>query len=153
MTITYSLDHVSATTESVNVEVADKANMVLQSTTTDPKTGEVVSTYTIANGDNAFQAFIYYRSSIQSRGSAPVRKVSVTFSTWAVKSDSVSGEDTRKPFTGTFSLLMPADMTIETADVNQFIGNLFSFLYLSVTTGTRNTTWLAKLLFGIPQVV
>jgi hypothetical protein len=76
----------------------------------------------------------------------------MTFSTWAVASNSVSGIDTRKPFSGTVSFLIPADMTIEVADMDDFIGNLFSFLYLSVTTKVRDTTWLQKLLYGVPQV-
>lgn len=152
MAITYSIDHALTTTESVNVEVADKANMVLQSTTTDPKTGESVSTYVLSNGDNSFPATIIYRTGVQTRASGSIRRSLMTFNTWATRSDSVSGLDTKKPFSGTISMNMPADITIETADADDFIGNLFSYLYLSVTGGARDTTWLAKLLFGIPQV-
>lgn len=152
MTLTYSIDHALTTTESVNVEVADKANMVLQSNSTDPKTGEVAATYVISNGDNSFPATVVYRSGTQVRGSGQIRRMSVTFNTWGVKSDSVSGTDTRKPIAATISLNVPADITIETADADDLVGNLFSFLYLSVTGGARDTTWLAKLLFGIPQV-
>lgn len=152
MAITYSLDHVSTTTESVNVEVADKVNMTLQSTDTDPKTGECVSTYVLAAGDNAYKAFVTYRSSLQKRASGLLRRLSLTFDTWAVASDDVSGTDTRKPISGTVSFLVPSDMTIEVADADALMGNLMSFLYLSVTAGDRDTTWLAKLLFGVPQV-
>jgi len=152
MTITYSIDHVSGTTESVNVEVADKVNMTLQSTDTDIKTGEVVSTYVLAAGDNAYKAFVTLRCVLQTRRGAAYQRVSMTFDTWAVKSDSVAGTEERKPLSGTISFLIPADMTIEVADMDVFIGSLFSFLYVSVSTGTRNTTWLAKLLYGIPQV-
>jgi len=151
MTITYSIDHVSTSVEDVSVEVADKTNMVLQSTSTDSK-GEVASTYVIATGDNSFPATIVYRSAIQNRTSGAIRRLSMTFSTWATAADSVSGTDTKKLIQGTVTFNVPADMTIEPADMDDFIGNLFSFLYLSVTTKVRDTTWLAKLLYGIPQV-
>lgn len=152
MSITYSIDHVSTTVEDVSVEVAAKTEMTLQSTDVDPKTGDVTSIYVLASGDNSFPANITYRSSIQSRAGGSIRRVSMTFSTWATQSDSVSGTDTKKPFSGTVSFNMPADMTIEVADMDDFIGNLFSFLYLSVSTKVRNTTWLQKLLYGVPQV-
>lgn len=152
MTITYAIDHALTSVEDVSVEVCDKANMVLQYTSTDPKTSEVTSSYVISNGDNSYPATVVYRSSIQNRSTGPIRRFSMTFNTWAARADSVSGIETRKPITGTISVNMPADMTIETADMDDFVGNLFSFLYLSVTTKVRDTTWLGKLLFGIPQV-
>lgn len=152
MALTYSLDHISTTVEDVSVEVAAKSEMVLQSTSTDPKTGEVVSIYVLSSGDNSFPATVTYRNAVQKRSTGTIRRMSMTFDTWATCSDSVSGTDTKKPFSGTVSINAPADMTIETADADDFIGNLFSFLYLSVTTKVRDTTWLGKLLFGIPQV-
>ena len=152
MTITYSLDHVSTTVEDVSVEVADKSNLVLQSTSTDPKTGDVTSIYVVSTGDNAYPAYVTYRVAVQKRAAGVIRRMSMTFDTWAVKSDSVTGIDTREPISGTISINAPANMTIETADLDDFIGNLFSFLYDSVTVKARNTTWLSKLLFGVPQV-
>lgn len=152
MTLTYSIDHALTTTESVSVEVADKANLVLQSTTTDPKTGDVASVYVISNGDNSYPATVTYRVGLQKRSTGTIRRISVTFDTWATCSDSVSGTDTKKPISATVSFNVPADMTVETADMDDLLGNLVSYLYLSVAGGVRDTTWLAKLLFGIPQV-
>lgn len=152
MTLTYSIDHAQTNVESVNIEVPEKTSMVLQGTSTDPKTGEIVSTYVISTGDNAFPATVVYRGSLQNRATGQIRRLSVTFNSWAVKSDSVAGVDTRKPISGTISFNVPADITIETADMDDFIGNLFSFLYLSVSAGARDTTWIAKLLYGVPQV-
>jgi hypothetical protein len=43
-------------------------------------------------------------------------------------------------------------MTVEVADADDLLGNLFSFAYLSVTTKVRNTAWLQDMLYGIPQV-
>lgn len=152
MTISYALDHVATSVEDVSVEVAEKADMVLQSTSTDPKTGDVTSVYVISTGDNSYPATVTYRVAVQKRPTGLIRRISMTFDTWASRTDSVSGEVTRKPISGTVSINAPADMTIETADADDFIGNLMSYLYLSVTTKVRDTTWLGKLLFGIPQV-
>jgi len=152
MTITYSIDHLSTSVEDVSVEVAAKSEMTLQSTTTDPKTGDVVSTYVLASGDNSFPATVTYRVATQKRADGLVRRISVTFSTWATSDDSVTGLTTKKPLSGTVSFLVPADMTIEVADMDDMLGNLVSFAYLSVTTKVRSTAWLQKLLYGIPQV-
>jgi hypothetical protein len=152
MSITYSIDHLSTSVEDVSVEVAAKSEMTLMSTTTDPKTGVTSSVYSLASGDNAFPATVTYRSSVEKRAVGPVRKVSMTFSTWATKSDSVSGIDVKQDVSASVNFIFPASMTIEVADVDDLIGNLFSFLYLSVTTKVRDTTWLQKLLYGVPQV-
>lgn len=152
MTITYSIDHLSTSVEDVSVEVAAKSEMTLQSTTTNQKTGEVVSTYVLASGDNSFPATVSYHSLIQNQRSGPVRRIVVNFATWATKVDDVSGETTKKPVLGTIAFNVPADMTIEVADMDDLLGNLISFAYLSVTTKVRSTAWLQKLLYGIPQV-
>jgi hypothetical protein len=153
MSLSYSIDHVVTSTESVNVEVAAKSEMTLVATDNDAKSGDVVSTYVLASGDTAFPGTVSYRVGNQSRGGAPVRRISITFSTWAAETDSVSGAIVRKPANFTVSMNLPADMTLELADINQALGNLFSFLYASVSAGARNTGYLQKLLYGSPQVV
>jgi len=152
MTITYSIDHISTSVEDVSVEVAAKSEMTLQGTVIDQKTGDVTSTYVLASGDNSYPATVAYRSAVQNRASGAVRRMSMTFSTWATRSDSVAGTDEKLPLTGSIAFTVPADMTIEVADMDDLVGNLFSFAYLSVTTKVRDTTWLQKLLYGIPQV-
>lgn len=152
MSLSYSIDHVLTSVEDVSIEVSDKANMVLTGTSLDRKTGESVSTYVIANGDNAYPATVTYRSGVQTLGGRNVRRVSISFATWAVKTDSVTTAEVREPITATISLILPAVMTIESSDVDDLVGNLFSFLYPSVTTKVRATTWLAKLLYGVSQV-
>jgi hypothetical protein len=76
----------------------------------------------------------------------------MTFSTWAVKADSVTGIEVRAPLNVTIGINVPADMTIEVADLDDLIGNAFSFLYASVTAKVRSTAWLQKLLYGATQV-
>jgi len=150
MSLSYSLDHVPTSVEDVSVEVAPKSEMTLQGT--DTVNGVLTSAYRLASGDNAFPADVTYRSEIQNRGGAQVHRISMTFATWAVKTDSVSGVETRAPINLTLSINMPADMTVEVADLDDLIGNGFSFMYPSVTTKVRSTAWLQKLLYGVTQV-
>jgi hypothetical protein len=144
---------VATSTESVNVEVAAKSELTLIATDIDQKTGEITSTYTLASGDMAFPGLVTYRVGEQARSSGPIRRISVTLSTWATETDSVTGVIRRKPISCTISLNLPGDLTFELADVMQLLGNTFSFLYASVSAGVRSTGYLQKLLYGSPQVV
>jgi hypothetical protein len=81
-----------------------------------------------------------------------VRRISVQFDTWAVDDDGAELV-IRKPITAEFVAIVPADLTVELADWNVMIGNLVSFLYPSVSAGTRSTAYMQKLLYGLPQVV
>lgn len=152
MTITYSIDHTPDTSESMNAEIAPKSEMTLVSTDVDPKTGEVTSTYVLASGDNGYPATVVYRTSIQKRATGAIRRMSMTFSTWATASNSVDGVDTKKPISASVNINVPADMTIEVTDLSTMVGNAFSFLYPSIAAGVRNNSWLQKLLYGVPQV-
>ncbi|DAD51634.1 coat protein [ssRNA phage Esthiorhiza.2_43] len=152
MSLSYAIDHVVTSTESVNVEVAAKSELTLVSSDTDPKTGEVSSTYVLGSGDVVFPAYVTFRVASQSRRGTQVRRLSMTFDSWATETDSVSGAVVRKPISGTISVVIPADMTVELADTMQLLGNMFSFMYPSVAAGVRSTTYLSKLLYGSPQV-
>jgi hypothetical protein len=152
MSIAYSIDHLSTSVEDVSVEVAEKSIMTRTSNSIDPKTGENTTVYVLASGDNAYPATVTYRSGIQARSTGPVRRVNITLSTWATSTDSVSRAIVKKPVTASINLLFPADMTIEVADADDLIGNLFSFAYLSVTTKVRDVSWLSDLLYGSPEV-
>jgi hypothetical protein len=152
MTVTNDIDHIVATLEDVSIETADKSAMTLHRTENDEKTGENSSVYILPSGDITYPATVTYRSSLNKRGGAPTRRISVTLSTWARSTDSVTGEVIVKPMSGTISMNIPTEIQVDLADVMQFLGNLFSFCYLSVTTKVRSTTWLALLLFGGTQV-
>jgi len=152
MSLTYSIDHVGVTTESVLVDVAPKSELTYVKTVTDIKTGEVSTWYVLSSGDDAYPANVIFRSSTQLRSGAQRRIISVSLNTWAVKADSVAAIDTREQCFATIAFNMPASMTIELADFQQFAGTVFSFLYPSVASGVRSTAYLAKLLFGASQV-
>jgi len=152
MSHTYSIDHANASTESVLVEVAEKSYMTLQSTDVDPKTGDILSTYVLATGDASYPATVTYRVQNQTQRGKPVRRIVVTLNTWATDDDGL-GLVLKEPISSSFSMVIPASFTIELADLDDFIGNMFSFLYASQSAGARNTGYLQKLLYGVPQVV
>jgi len=153
MTVSYSLDHiVGGTTESVTVEVAEKSAASLVSTIVDPKSGEVSSTYVLSSGDPSFPATVTYRSALNKRGDKSIRRISCTLSTWATSEDSVTGDILKENILGTISFNVPQAMQIELADLDDMLGNLFSYMYPSVAAGVRSTAHLAKLLFGVTQI-
>jgi hypothetical protein len=151
MTITYTLDHVIASVEDVSVEVAPKSEMISGGTTRKGAASETV--YTLGSGDNAYPATVTYRSELQVRGGRPVRSISVTFETWAVKTNSVTGEEVREKVNSTIAFLLPAGFTIEIADLDDLLGNVVSYCYPSVTTKVRSTDWLNALQYGSTAVV
>lgn len=153
MTITYALDHVASTTESVNVEVAPKSELALVRTYTDKTSDEVVSEYRIASGDELYPSTVAFRYGLQTRKGSEARRISMTFYTWATKTDSVTGEVSHEPISSTIQLLLPGRMTIEVGDLDDLLGNTLSFMYPSVSSGARSTVYLQALLFGRTQVI
>ena len=154
MTHTYSLDHVVVTTEFVSVEVAAKSEMTLQFTGPDPLNKDAtIAVYRLLSGDAAYPANVTYRVENQTRKGAKIRRASMTFDTWAADDNSVDGTTARKPISGTISVNIPAEITTELADMDDMLGNMFSFMYASVSAGARNTGYLNKLFYGLPQVV
>jgi len=152
MSLSYTIDHAVASVEDVSVEVAAKSEMTKLGTSTDPKTGEQETKYALNSGDNSYQAFVIYRNLVQKRAVGAVRKFSITFMTWATALDSVSGLETKRPISVSTTYTVPGDMTIEIADLDDLLGNAFSFQFLSVTAKVRDTTWLATLLRGGTEV-
>lgn len=152
MTITYSIDHAIGTTESVNVEQAAKSELTLIRTQVDPKTGDVTSQYVLSSGDSSYPATVTYRSQLNDRNGGGTRRISCTLSTWATADDSVSGNVKKSAISATFSVNVPQDVQVELADIDDLVGNCFSFLYPSVSAGARSTAYLSKLLFGVSQV-
>jgi len=152
MSLSYTIDHAIATTEVVNVEVAEKSAFSLLGTTVDPKTGESTSVYGIATGDPSYPAKVTYRSALNDRASGKSRRISVTLSTWATETDSISGLDKKYPISGTVSFVIPQGTQVEAADFDDLLGNLFSCMFPSVSSGARNLGYLTKLLFGGSQV-
>lgn len=153
MTITYSVEHVGASVEDVSIEVAPKSELCHMSHVVDPKTGGNSTKYVLTSGDSGFPSTVTFRSSVMSpNGRVAKRNISMTFQTWALKSDSVSGVETREEITSTVSMVIPAGLTVDVADLDDMLGTMFSFLYPSVTTKVRDTNWLGKLLYGVTEV-
>jgi len=152
MSLSYTIDHVATSVEDVSIEVAAKSELTRRGDAKVGANGTIETQYSLASGDNSYPAFVTYTSQIQKRSAGLVRRLGITFQTWAVETDSVSGLDRRVPISAQMSFLVPADMTVEVADLNSLMGNLFSFAYSGVSTKLRNTGWLQKLLFGVSDL-
>jgi len=152
MTVSNTIDHAPSTTESVLVAAAPKSEMTLQSVVSDPKTGEIAATYVLASGDFRYPATVVFRSAIQTRATGSKRRISMTYSTWATSTDSISLSETKREISTSVSMLIPADTTLELDDLDVLLSTAYSFMYAQVTSGVRNTAWLQKLVFGLPEV-
>jgi hypothetical protein len=156
MSMSYTIDHAvlrSVTNQSVLMAISAKSELALQLLTDDPKTGEISASYILTSGDPAFPAVVTFRCSPQKRKGKAVKRLSVTFDTWAVQTDSVSGIVTREEVSSSVTAIVPAVFTVEVDDVVDLIENCFSFLYPSVAAGVIDTSYVGKLLYGVPRVV
>jgi hypothetical protein len=152
MTITVSLPGVTgASTESVTTPVADKTNLILVSSDQSDKTGRVVAVYTLSGADPGYPITLVVQADPILRGQKE-RLVSFTFNGWIKRASSVTDITEYWPLKASFNVVFPAEAPLVTADLDALMGVVYSYTYLSVSSGTRNTTWLAKLLAGSPQV-
>lgn len=153
MTFVYSIDHVILdTSDGVNIPVPEKNSLILRSLDYDPKTRESVAVYVIGTGDNQYQSTLTFRSSLQDRAGGQIRRISETWSSWATKTDDVTGVVVKKPISISVSFNIPADIVVEVADLAAMLLSNLSFLYPSVATGNINTGYLNKLLYGVVQI-
>jgi len=153
LTISYSIEHVGASVEDVSIEIAPKSDLCHMSHVVDPKTGENSTKYVITTGNPGYPSTVTFRSSLVSPAlKMPKRRFSMTFSTWALKADSVTGEETREEISSTLSFIVPATLAIEVADLDDMLGTIISLMYPSVTAKVRDTSWLGKLLYGVTEV-
>jgi len=153
MTQTLAIDLVSsASTESVTTVIAPKSSMTPGGSSTDPKTGRVTTIYNIASSDGIHVATVRYQVDPIAAG-AKTRYGSVTFSTWVTSSDSVTGIITWFPIQATVSFVIQNGSPVVLADFNKLIAATFSFAYASVSSGTRDTAYLQRLLLGSATVV
>jgi hypothetical protein len=152
MTVTTVISAVTgASTESVTTPVADKTNLVLVSSDIDPKTGRTTAIYTLSGADAGYPITLTVNSDPSGPG-VKSRYCSMTFRTWVKQSSDVTDITTRWPIQVSVSFVVTGDAPLLLADLNTLVGVAFSYSYLSVAAGVRDTTWLAKLLSGSPQV-
>lgn len=156
MSKSYVLEHCASATESVLVETAAKSEMTRTFQGVDPTdpTGQTQMTeYTLNSGDSAYPATVTYRNVTRAKGGDAVRRFSLTFQTWATETESVTGEVRRKPVSAQINFSLPVSFSVELADLDDMLGNLFSFMYASQSSGARATGYLSVLQFGGTQVV
>lgn len=151
MSLSYEITHVSSnSTESVTTLVAEKSTMVEKSEVVD-KSGRITKTYVIGSGDVNHPANVRYVIDPPAAG-IESRYGSVTFTTWVTQTDSVTGEITWWPIQATMSFVVQDGSPVQLADFDKLVAAVFSYTYLSVASGVRDTTWLQTLLFGSPAV-
>lgn len=152
MTVTTVISSVSAnSTESVTVEVADKTNLVLVSSDLNEKTGRATAVYALSGADAGYPITLTVNSDPMGPG-VKSRYCSITFRTWVKQSSDVTDITTRWPIQVSTSIVVAGDAPLVLADLVKLLGVGFSYSYLSVTSGARETTWAAKLLAGSPQL-
>lgn len=152
MTVTTVISEVTGnSTESVTVEVADKSSLVLVSSDIDPKTGRATAIYSLSGSDPGRPITLTVNSDPLGPD-VKSRYCSITFRTWVKQSSDVTDVTTYWPIQASMSLVVAGDAPLVLSDLNSLMATVFSYSYLSVTAGTRDTTWLAKLLAGSPQI-
>lgn len=151
MTITTTIAAVSgASTESVTVQVADKTSPTLISADIDPKTQRATAIYALTSDYPGYPITLTVNSDPPG---AKSRYCSVTLRTWIVQSSDVTDESEYWPIQASTSFVVPGDAPLLVADLVKLMGVAFSYTYLSVAAGVRETTWLATILKGSPQVL
>lgn len=152
MTVTTAISNVSGlSTESVTVQVADKTDLVLISSDIDQKTGRATAIYTVSGADPGYPQTLTVNADPLGPG-VKSRYCSITFRTWIKQSSDVTDITTQWPIQASMSFVVAGDAPLVLADLVKLFGTAFSYTYLSVSSGTRETTWAAKLLAGSPQV-
>lgn len=159
MSISYTIEHVNAqNADGDTILIAGyqlHTDLVLVDTTTDPKTGDITTTYVVANGDPDYPAQAIYRCANQKRAGEEIKRLTATFITWAKAEDSVSGLVTRKQVrTGNF-LEIPAGTKLTAEQLRDFVQQGFSLWYTptdSIVGTAMPADYIASMLFGITQV-
>jgi len=152
MTVTTVISSVSGnSTESVTTLVADKTNLVLVSSDIDLKTNRATAIYTISGAEAGHPITLTVNSDPTGPG-IKSRYCSISFRSWIKRSSDVTDISEYWPVQASISFVVAGDAPLSLAMLQDLIDVAFSYSYLSVSSGTRNTTWLAKLLAGAPQV-
>jgi hypothetical protein len=152
MTVTTAISFVSdLSTESVTIQVANKTDLVLVSSDIDPKTNRATAIYSLSGADAGYPVTLTVNSDPVGPG-VKSRYCSITLRTWVKQSSDVTDVTTRWPIQASMSFVVAGDAPLALADLVKLFGAAFSYTYLSVTAGTRETTWAAKLLAGSPQL-
>lgn len=152
MTITTEISKVTdLSTESVTVNVADKTDMILVASDFNQNTNKSTAIYTLSGADPGYPIAISVNCDAPNQGSKN-RYGSFSLKTWVKQSSDVTDITTRWPISAGMWYSVAGDAPLALADLDELFAAMYSYTYLSVAAGVRNTTWLAKLLAGSPQV-
>lgn len=155
MTISYSIMGVSSSGADVTVPVIDQSHLVYdKQINADPKTNSVTHRYkdTVA-GTKAHPVFVDVTiREVPAKGTFVGRRYwSITHSTWAVISDSVTGlvqyENVSRTYSGNDPLI---DM--EAADLRDWDGNMYGLRWSTLTSKVPDTGHISAIDQGVGRL-
>jgi len=152
MTITTTLPFVSSlSTESVTLPAADKSDLILAADDTDAKTGRLTAVYTLSGSDTGYPSTLTVNVDPPGPG-VKSRYCSFTFRTWVKQTSDVSDSIMYWPVQASMTFVIDAAAPLALSDLMKLAGAAFSYTYASVSSGTRDTAYLARILAGSPIV-
>jgi len=152
MSLTTVLPFVSSlSTESVTLPAADKTDLVYESVSVDSKTGRITAIYTLSGADTGYPSTVTVN--VDPPGpDVKSRYCSITFRTWTKTTSSLVDTIDRRAVQASVSFVIDGSAPLVLSDLMALLGTAFSYTYLSVSSGTRDTTWMAKILAGSPII-
>jgi hypothetical protein len=152
MTVTTVVSQVTGnSTESVTILVADKTNLVLVSSDINPTTKRATAIYAISDADPGYPVTLTVVSDPLGPGTKE-RYASLALRTWITRTSDVTDITEHWPIQTNISFVVSGDAPLSLAMLEDLFEAIYSYTYLSVAAGVKDTTWLAKLLVGAPQI-
>jgi len=152
MTISYSIDNVSASADAVAVPQLTQASLKLKGTEVNRQDGSVVTTYAYPVGDPTYPLTVVVRTQMLTKNGIPgERRSSVTINTWAriVEDGTVLAV---KPVSFVWAMNTPG-IAMEAGDLLGASGNLFGLLFPSVDgSDIPSAAHISSLMFGLTEL-
>jgi hypothetical protein len=152
MTVTTEIPYVDdMSTESVTIKATDKTDFVLVSSDIDVKTKRSTAIYTLTGADPGYPVTLTVNCEPPLSGRN--RYCSFSLKTWIKQSSSVTDEVKYRPLQGNIAFVIDGDSPITAVMLDDLLSTVYSLTAKMVTTGVRDTSELAKLLAGSPQII
>jgi hypothetical protein len=158
MSLTLSIDQLSASAADVAVPALDQTDLVHLKTYTPPgQPGVQISQYLLPATNNRQALTVTVRSEgIAATGRGPkdyqARKVSIALRTWArIVSSDTAVEDLVEETSAAISWTIPS-IAVEAGDVMVMLNNLFALLWTTLTSKVPDTDRVASLNLGLTEV-
>lgn len=154
MSLSYDISGVGGTAVAVNVEPITQGNLEWK-TETPAKSGDGrTQTYSLNTSDLVAPLQVHVFSVTEKSGGILTRRFNITIESAILTTDSVDGRlyERDMPIKATLSMTVPLGAGVEVADLDKLLANLYSLTYPSVSSGTRNTGFMSKMLRGVTKL-